>query len=524
MSSRGLLVPVLLACSGPALAQCALEHSKQVVGGAQANSFSWQLDLCGDTLIVGAPGSLEPVALVHERDADGLGEWGEVARLVPSDALMGEAFGYDVIVDGARAFVSALAHVHGGTQAGAVYAFERDAGGLWNEVAELLPPVPSTFHGFGIELALEGDQLIVAAFHSTTGGAHSFRRSAAGEWLHHQFLPQSNAASVALDGDELLVSGSAEARMYRLDPSTADWTLVTTLQKPPATGSSFGISVDLGGGLALVGDPTAGGASSGRAFVYRRHKGGPENWGLAAELAPFVPANAHFGVQVVLDANRILVTATLEDLSSVGIRVGAAYLYRRAAQGAGQWELLTRLHASMPGPSYFFGYSADIDGGTIAVGTYQSVPGVVDVFDWNRAGEGSYCGSVATANGCRARVCTRGSASATSPSGFELLASGVEGGHAGMFFYSVGGAGPPVLFGAGNGLLCMQPPFQRLEVQPGSGVPGTCAAGFVRDLNAFWTERPELRPAPGVEVAAQLWFQAGGTAALSDAVRFTVGP
>jgi hypothetical protein len=146
------------------------------------------------------------------------------------------------------------------------------------------------------------------------------------------------------------------------------------------------------------------------------------------------------------------------------------------------------------------------------------------------AGQGlaSYCTAGTSAAGCQAVMSAAGVPSASAASGFSLLASDVEAERDGTFFFGSGGrqANP---WGNGTSYQCVTPPVARAGLLVGGGTSGTCDGAFAQDLNAMWSAKPSVRPAPGTTVQAQLWYRdpqstSNQTTSLSDAIEFTVAP
>ena len=124
-----------------------------------------------------------------------------------------------------------------------------------------------------------------------------------------------------------------------------------------------------------------------------------------------------------------------------------------------------------------------------------------------------------------------GVASASSPSGFVLSATGVEGSKRGIFFFGSSGrqANP---WGNGTSFHCVAPPVRKGGIRIGSGTPGACDGVLTQDLNARWCAtcpRPNQNPGAGTVVQAQLWYRdprstSNQTTSLSDAIEFCVAP
>jgi hypothetical protein len=143
-------------------------------------------------------------------------------------------------------------------------------------------------------------------------------------------------------------------------------------------------------------------------------------------------------------------------------------------------------------------------------------------------GTGVYCTAGTSASGCQAMLSTSGTPSATASSGFDLLATDVEGNKDGLFFMGTNGrqASP---WGNGASFQCVAPPVARAGLLTGTGTTGLCDGAFAQDLNARWAAKPPQNPGPGAVVQAQLWYRdpfntSNQTTSLSNAIEFLVGP
>jgi len=155
-----------------------------------------------------------------------------------------------------------------------------------------------------------------------------------------------------------------------------------------------------------------------------------------------------------------------------------------------------------------------------------------DLIEWSPCTVATpYCTSGTSASGCQALISAAGTASATAPSGFDLVASGGEGAKDGLFFFGSNGrqANP---WGNGTSYQCVVPPVRRAGLLAGSGTAGQCDGSFSQDLNALWCpscSKPQKNPGGGAVVQAQLWYRdplntSNQTTSLSDAIEFCVGP
>jgi len=139
-----------------------------------------------------------------------------------------------------------------------------------------------------------------------------------------------------------------------------------------------------------------------------------------------------------------------------------------------------------------------------------------------------YCTAGTSASGCQARIEATGTPSASTPKGFYLHATDVEGSKSALFFFGVNGrqANP---WGKGSSYQCVVPPVKRAGLLVPNGTTGECDGWFTQDLNSRWAARPLQNPGAGAVVQAQLWYRdplntSNQTTSLSDAIEFTVGP
>jgi hypothetical protein len=110
---------------------------------------------------------------IFERNEGGTDNWGEVKKVTASDASAGHNFGSSVAVSGDTAVVGAFVDGTGGSQAGAAYVFERNEGGPdnWGEVKKLIASDAQAGDRFGISVANSGDAAIAGAFFEDAGGS-----------------------------------------------------------------------------------------------------------------------------------------------------------------------------------------------------------------------------------------------------------------------------------------------------------------------------------------------------------------
>ena len=332
-------------------AQPLTEVQKLLASDAQPNDQSgYSVAISGDYAIVGAwqedaVSSNSGSAYIYERDAGGI--WQEVQKLVASDAQASDYFGYGVALGGDRAVIGAFGEDAGGPNAGAAYIFERDASGVWQEVQKLVASDAQANDYFAESVSISGDRIIVGAEGESTAGswagaAYVFERDGGGVWQEIQKL----------------VAGDAQANDY------------------------FGYSTSISGDRAIIGSlgEDAGGSDAGAAYVFERDGSGV--WQEFQKLvASDAQASDYFGYSVSISGDRAISGAYGE--SSAGGLAGAAYVFER--DGSGVWQEVQKLVASDGQSGDQFGYSNVISDDRAVIGAWR-----VDLFGTTSAAGAAY--------------------------------------------------------------------------------------------------------------------------------------
>ena len=385
--------------------------------------FGASVAISGDTLVVGAPAKASDAgaAYVFARNWGGGDAWGQVARLVASDAAAGDEFGASVAISGDTLAVGTPAKA---SEAGVVYAFARNLGGAdrWGQLGTLTafedePPeyssgVSARSQGiqagarFGQSVAMDGDLLAAGApgedvQESDAGAAYGF--GAKGTWQEVAIPRASDAAaddtfgaSVALSGDTLVAgapgedsggSGAGAAYIFARNVDGADaWGQVTRLvASDPVANDAFGASVAMDSDTLVVG--ARGKASNaGAAYVFARNRGGPDAWGQVIELAPSdLAAGDSFGNSVSISGDTLVVGAYNQ-----GAQAGAAYVFARNWGGADAWGQVTKLGPAEPAAGDYFGIAVAISGDHVVAGAPRkgsAAAGTAHVFARDQNGQ-----------------------------------------------------------------------------------------------------------------------------------------
>ncbi len=147
---------------------------------AAGDFFGNSVAIAGDTAIVGAyqnddAGSASGSAYIFARNQGGADNWGQVLKLTASDAAAGDQFGYSVAISGDTAIVGALLNDDAGGDSGSVYIFDRNQGGAdnWGQVLKLIASDAAGNDFFGVSVAIAGDTAIVGALLNDDAGSQS---------------------------------------------------------------------------------------------------------------------------------------------------------------------------------------------------------------------------------------------------------------------------------------------------------------------------------------------------------------
>ena len=168
--------------------------------GGDAEQFGFAVDIDGDIAVVGTvfPDNLTGAAYVIERD--GSGNWSEVKKLLASDGAHDDEFGGAVAVSGEIILVSARLEEAVSSNAGSVYAFERN-GGSWDETDKFQGSNTGNGDQFGYSVALDGERAIIGAHRADPSGqnnggiAYVVERRPSGDWVEVARIEPSDPAS-----------------------------------------------------------------------------------------------------------------------------------------------------------------------------------------------------------------------------------------------------------------------------------------------------------------------------------------
>lgn len=332
------------------------------------SQFGTSVAIAGKFAIVGAPyekrdpnGGEDMVyagtAFIYEREETG--NWVLVQEVAASDRKWRDHFGQSVAVLGETICIGAPDKDDGDLPSvGAVYVFERNASGKWDETQKLMCGDKDWSDQFGDAISLDGKYALIGSYWEKkdaqernekkgAGAAYIFEKTASGKWVQVQKLVASDRAADDFFGKTLSISG--------------DWAIIGAPQKGKMRG----------------GEPFR---FVGAAYIFHNSETG--NWTQTQKIeASDLDKGDWFGVSVTINGKNAVVGAHHE--SGIGpalFKAGAAYLFHQNEEG--EWEEKEKLTEPKRKNSNAFGSSVAISDDHILVGVPKkgSAEGAVYVY------------------------------------------------------------------------------------------------------------------------------------------------
>jgi len=365
----------------------------------QGNAYGSTVAIRDDVAVLGHEGARHPTtstiswtgaAYVFRRVG---GQWTHEATLRPDDANVSVHFAAGIALGDSALFISAPGDPDKGFDAGAVYQFAYE-GGAWVKKAKIYAKVPSAGAGFGHDLAVDGNTLVIGTAPRPEHGpcrAYAFERSGS-TWIQNSALAfassntSEDVCSVALDGTTAIVGapGLQFGANYRAGMAFIFKKVGTYWQKKNtlvaddgAPNDAFGTRVAIAGGLAIVSAPLQG--SSNRGTVYAFRESG-SSWTLEKKFSGLASNyGEELGLSLAFDGDLLLVGAGTPSVEVVWPNAN--------------WSFESDLFGSAG-----FGEAISLYGGQALVGTLGRVYRV-------ERGLGDPC---ASADQCQSGFCTDG--------------------------------------------------------------------------------------------------------------------
>ncbi len=291
--------------------------------GNHPNSFGSSVAINGNIVAVGARGegtTGEGAVYVYTYAN---GSWGTPIIVTPNDAQTGDGFGSEVRLQNDLMVVgAATVDVSGHENSGAAYVFTL-SNGTWQQTAKLVPSDPVDKSFFGVSVAIDQKTIVVGApgdvdnpsLTNVTGAAYVFELTN-GIWTQTAKLVSANSAN-----DDFLAQ-----------------------------------SVAIQGDVIALGAPL-GNSTTGSVVLFNRQTNGSWQEGqtlLANDGKPF----DFFGYSIALDDD-VLAIGAPEDLNGSPDNVGAVYIF---ALNNSTWsQTQSKLFPSGAQIGDLFGYSVALD-------------------------------------------------------------------------------------------------------------------------------------------------------------------
>ena len=333
--------------------------------------FGWSVAIQGNFAVVGAYGEDEDESdentltkagsvYIFERGIDGT--WNEMQKLVPSDRQADDEFGWSVDIFDSTIVVGAHHEGHDVSglnyeyHAGSIYVFDlNDIDGTWNEIQKIVPSDRADDHVYPDGRPDPDDEDLSDLF----GGSVAIWNDYIVARSHnHDYGPAGVGTGYIWN------QGAA----YIFERSGGTWTEVEKIQSSIRHGwDRFGYAVDIDSNIVVVGvyaeDESEFEAASlmnaGGAYIFERDLAG--DWSQIQKLdASDRTAGDHFGKDIAIDDNYLVIGAEHEDLNEDGDLVidsisnaGAAYIFEKDEMGI--WSQIQKIVQSDRSAEDLFG-------------------------------------------------------------------------------------------------------------------------------------------------------------------------
>ena len=297
------------------------------VDGSTGLGFGGTVSISGDHIVVGSaptgwPRGDEPAGVVYVFSRATDGAWNEAARLMASDAQVGDDFGRTVAMHGNRIVVGAPGMI-------AAYVYDLQEDGSWAQTGKLEPSSLAEGAEFGGAYARAGsrtgniafakDQIIVTSYNGEThdGAVHVFRPSDGG-WEEMVTLKAATAKegdgfgfAVAADDGNIFIAAprtNEQAGVIYVFMDHGYWMQMGMLKPSGEGAAQLGSSLAVSGGKVFAGAPATN--RTGAVEVYAMQPNGI--FGHEKTLSPVVEEGQRlfgFGRGVAASGNHAVITA-----------------------------------------------------------------------------------------------------------------------------------------------------------------------------------------------------------------------
>ena len=316
----------------------------------------------------------------------------EGVALTPSHPSERDEYGWGAAIEGDVLAVSAPYHDAQGPDTGAVFVFER-IDDVWSETAYLVPEFPDPHGWFGRWLALGDGRLVIGAPYEDVVGIDGVKledsgvayvyEKIGGEWRRTGTLlpetPRAGASlgwSASISGDRIAIAAWQDPMALASGEQGEVGSVTTYVQRKglwqpeavfrpnnPSDRHMFGRDIELYDNILVVGAPGDDtiAEDAGAIFVWHFYN---NTWNFTGKLLASDGAAAdRLGSQVALHGRWLASGAYDHDQPSWSS--GAVYVWKLD----NLWNFHTKLQPSDLQPGDWFGYSLDVKGDLMVVGS-----------------------------------------------------------------------------------------------------------------------------------------------------------
>lgn len=373
---------------------------------AQNGLFGFNMSVSESTMVVTAPGLAVDRGAAYIFEKSDSGDWIELQKLVPNDIQVGDGFGLAGVYlnQNLLAVTSENQDFDENSEnelssAGAVYIFEKNDSGTWEELQKLVASDRDSEDIFGQSVYIDEDIIIVGAYFDSfndqgnevaAGSVYVFERDTNGQYQEIQKITASDPEQDAEFGitldykNDILVVGADRASedangenpipnagaVYVFEKQS-DNTFVE-MQKIVANdrsnGDAFGVLVAMSDSFITVSSSQEFASETGAIYIFMQDSSGtfiqtqriqPEDldagdgFGIAAISEDYIVAGAIFEAQNETGANPVS-------------NAGAAFIYELVDDGV-TWELSQKVVPEIREENDLFGSRTAIIGNDIIV-------------------------------------------------------------------------------------------------------------------------------------------------------------
>lgn len=327
--------------------------------------FGWSVSIHGDILLVGAVynrtnhtgiDSLINSGAVFVFRRNSNDQWIQESKLVPSDRLSGDRFGWSLDIYENLALVGApykLGDTTGGktgNDAGAVYLFKRDQTGNWSQIQKLVSTDQNDNDLYGSAVGIEGNFIVVGAkgqdldsnqgnYKNSSGAIYIYKEGVNNNWNETQKIVPIDRKPFMQFGNTISISSGTIA---------------------------CGVYLESFDEIGLNQKDTAGAA-----YIFSLEQ---NKWSQSQKIvAPDRQKLDQFGWSIDVKNKVLAIGARFESHDTLGIPIpssGSVYLYNKANT---KWNYIKKLKAKNTQIADWFGTSVSIcDSLNLIVGSNNS--------------------------------------------------------------------------------------------------------------------------------------------------------